>query len=72
MPEETNVEQVRARFGATAERVAEHAGEQVDMVREQLRSFVAPRGDERAHAIDSSAAAASATRGERGDTGVGR
>jgi ubiquinone/menaquinone biosynthesis C-methylase UbiE len=48
MPEEANVEQVRARFGATAERVAEHAGEQVDMVREQLRSFVAPRGDERA------------------------
>jgi SAM-dependent methyltransferase len=48
MPEETNLEQVRARFGATAERVAEHAGEQVEMVREQLRSFVAPRGDERA------------------------
>ena len=48
MPDETNVEQVRARFGATAERVAEHAGEQVDMVRELLRSFVAPRGDERA------------------------
>jgi ubiquinone/menaquinone biosynthesis C-methylase UbiE len=48
MPEETNVEQVRARFGATAERVAEHSGEQVEMVREQLRSFVAPRGDERA------------------------
>jgi len=48
MPEGTNVEQVRARFGATAERVAEHAEQQVDMVREQLRSFVAPRGDERA------------------------
>src|SRR5512133_3477270 len=48
MPEESNVEQVRARFGATAERVAEHAGEQVELVREQLRSFVAPRGDERA------------------------
>jgi SAM-dependent methyltransferase len=48
MPEETNLEQVRARFGATAERVAEHAGAQVELVREQLRSFVAPRGDERA------------------------
>jgi ubiquinone/menaquinone biosynthesis C-methylase UbiE len=48
MPEETNVEQVRARFGATADRVAEHAGEQVELVREQLRSFVGPRGDERA------------------------
>jgi ubiquinone/menaquinone biosynthesis C-methylase UbiE len=48
MPDETNLEQVRARFGATAERVAEHAGEQVELVREQLRSFVTPRGDERA------------------------
>lgn len=48
MPEGTNVEQVRARFGATAERVAEHAEQQVEMVRDQLRSFVAPRGDERA------------------------
>jgi ubiquinone/menaquinone biosynthesis C-methylase UbiE len=47
-PDPSNVEQVRARFGATAERVAEHAGEQVELVREQLRSFVAPRGDERA------------------------
>jgi len=48
MPEGTNVEQVRARFGATADRVAEHAEQQVEMVRDQLRSFVAPRGDERA------------------------
>jgi SAM-dependent methyltransferase len=48
MPEGTNVEQVRARFGATAERVAEHAEQQVELVRDQLRSFVAPRGDERA------------------------
>jgi SAM-dependent methyltransferase len=48
MPEETNVEQVRARFGATAERVAEHADQQVETVREQLRTFVIPRGDERA------------------------
>ena len=48
MPEHTNVEDVRARFGATAERVAEHAGQQVAIVREQLRSFVAPTGDERA------------------------
>src|ERR687887_2185135 len=48
MPEGTNVDDVRARFGATADRVAEHAGQQVVMVREQLESFVAPRGDERA------------------------
>jgi ubiquinone/menaquinone biosynthesis C-methylase UbiE len=47
MPEQ-NVDEVRARFGATAERVAEHAERQVEMVREQLRSFVAPNGDERA------------------------
>jgi ubiquinone/menaquinone biosynthesis C-methylase UbiE len=48
MPERSNVDEVRARFGATAERVAEHAGQQVELVREQLRSFVMPRGDERA------------------------
>src|SRR5919198_2606601 len=48
MPEGTNVDDVRARFGATADRVAEHAGQQVVMVREQLESFVAPTGDERA------------------------
>src|SRR2546423_2070716 len=48
MPDSTNVEQVRARFGATADRVAEHAAQQVEMVREQLESFVQPNGDERA------------------------
>src|SRR5438270_13445929 len=47
MPE-PNVDQVRARFAATADRVAEHAGQQMEMVREQLRSFLAPSGDERA------------------------
>src|SRR5438132_6528227 len=48
MPEGANLDQVRARFGATADRVAEHAGQQVEMVREQLRSFITPSGDERA------------------------
>ena len=48
MPEGTNVEQVRARFAATADRVAEHALQQVDLVREQLQSFVQPNGDEQA------------------------
>jgi len=48
MPEQTNVDEVRARFGATAERVAEHAEQQVEAVREQLRTFVIPLGDERA------------------------
>jgi ubiquinone/menaquinone biosynthesis C-methylase UbiE len=48
MAEGSNVHEVRARFGATAERVAEHAGRQVELVRDQLRSFVLPRGDERA------------------------
>jgi ubiquinone/menaquinone biosynthesis C-methylase UbiE len=48
MPERTNADEVRARFGATAERVAEHAEQQVEMVRDQLRTFVAPSGDERA------------------------
>jgi ubiquinone/menaquinone biosynthesis C-methylase UbiE len=48
MAERTNVDDVRARFGATADRVAEHAQEQVEMVRKQLESFVLPRGDERA------------------------
>src|SRR5438094_7947169 len=49
--ERSNVDEVRARFGATAERVAEHTERQIETVREQLRSFVAPTGDERA--IDS-------------------
>lgn len=43
-----NVDDVRARFGATAERVADHAERQVEMVRDQVRDFVSPRGDERA------------------------
>jgi ubiquinone/menaquinone biosynthesis C-methylase UbiE len=47
MPEQ-NLDDVRARFGATADLVAEHAAQQVGRVREQLRSFVAPTGDERA------------------------
>src|SRR6266516_3674378 len=48
MPEQTNVDEVRARFVATAERVAAHAEQQVETVREQLRTFVIPRGNERA------------------------
>lgn len=49
MPEsESNAEQVRSRFGATAELVADHAAQQIEMVRGQLASFVAPSGDERA------------------------
>jgi tRNA/tmRNA/rRNA uracil-C5-methylase (TrmA/RlmC/RlmD family) len=49
MPEsESNVDQVRSRFACTAELVAAHAAGQVEMVREQLSSFVAPSGTERA------------------------
>jgi ubiquinone/menaquinone biosynthesis C-methylase UbiE len=48
MAEGANLDEVRARFGATAERVAEHAGQQIETVREQLRTFVVPRGGERA------------------------
>src|SRR5882762_6354568 len=49
MPEPgSNVDDVRARFGATADRVADHARQQIENVREQLRVFVAPKGDERA------------------------
>jgi ubiquinone/menaquinone biosynthesis C-methylase UbiE len=52
MPESSsNVDDVRARFGATAERVADHARQQIETVREELRTFVAPDGNERA--IDS-------------------
>src|SRR5438552_16625256 len=47
MPERSNVEDVRARFAATADQVAEHAAQQIELVRDQLRSFVAPNGDER-------------------------
>src|SRR6266436_7474759 len=50
MPE-SNIDDVRARFGATAERVADHSRQQIETVREQVRTFVAPTGDERA--IDS-------------------
>jgi SAM-dependent methyltransferase len=48
MPERTNADEVRARFGATASSVAEHAEQQVEKVREQLQAFVVPSGDERA------------------------
>ena len=48
MADGSNADEVRARFGATAERVAQHAQEQIELVRYQLRSFVIPRGDERA------------------------
>jgi SAM-dependent methyltransferase len=44
----SNIDDVRARFGATAARVAEHGAAQVELVREQLRTFVQPSGDERA------------------------
>jgi ubiquinone/menaquinone biosynthesis C-methylase UbiE len=47
MPE-SNVDDVRKRFGETAELVADHAVRQIETVREQLRTFVAPSGDERA------------------------
>jgi ubiquinone/menaquinone biosynthesis C-methylase UbiE len=48
MPDSGNVEKVRERFAATADSVAEHAQQQVEIVRKQLESFVVPRGDERA------------------------
>ena len=47
MPE-SNIDDVRSRFGATAELVADHAAGQIAMVREQVSSFVAPSGSERA------------------------
>jgi ubiquinone/menaquinone biosynthesis C-methylase UbiE len=47
MPE-SNIDDVRSRFGATAELVADHAAGQIAMVREQISSFVAPSGNERA------------------------
>jgi ubiquinone/menaquinone biosynthesis C-methylase UbiE len=47
MPE-SNIDDVKSRFGATAALVADHAAGQVAMVREQISSFVAPSGDERA------------------------
>jgi SAM-dependent methyltransferase len=45
---ESNLGEVRARFGRTAERVADHAERQVELVRDELRSFLVPSGDERA------------------------
>jgi SAM-dependent methyltransferase len=42
------VDPVRARFSATAARVAERAERELEPVREQLVRLVAPRGDERA------------------------
>jgi ubiquinone/menaquinone biosynthesis C-methylase UbiE len=45
---ESNVDEVRSRFGETAELVAGHAEHQVELVREQLREFVMPSGEERA------------------------
>lgn len=44
----THDDAVRERFAATAGRVADHAARQVEVVREQLREFVAPSGAERA------------------------
>ena len=38
---------VRTRFGETAEAVAEHAAQQVDRVREELREFLPLTGEER-------------------------
>jgi ubiquinone/menaquinone biosynthesis C-methylase UbiE len=46
----SNAEEVRARFGATASLVAEHAQQQVELVRDQVRSFILPSGHE--HALD--------------------
>ena len=36
MPE-SNIDDVRSRFGATAEMVAQHSEQQIETVREQLR-----------------------------------
>ena len=44
----THDDAVRARFVATADRVAEHAGRQIEAVRTELAAFLAPSGDERA------------------------
>jgi len=44
----TNLDDVRARFAATAERVAEHSLRQVDAVRDELRALFSPTGSERA------------------------
>jgi|SRR5215210_1990432 len=47
MPE-SNIDDVRSRFGATAGLVADHAAQQIELVREQLIAFVSPSGNERA------------------------
>jgi ubiquinone/menaquinone biosynthesis C-methylase UbiE len=44
----TNVDDVRARFAATADRVAAHSLQQVERVRGELERLFAPAGDERA------------------------
>jgi len=36
----TNVDDVRERFGRTADRVAAHSAEQIDTVREELRALL--------------------------------
>jgi ubiquinone/menaquinone biosynthesis C-methylase UbiE len=43
----TNIDDVRARFAATADRVAEHSLRQVDAVRSELQALFAPTGGER-------------------------
>ena len=53
----SNLDDVRARFGETAAQVAEHGAAQVEMVREQLRSFVIPAGNERAIDVGTGAGA---------------
>jgi ubiquinone/menaquinone biosynthesis C-methylase UbiE len=48
MPDESrHSEAVKQRFGATADRVAEHAARHVEEVRNELRPFLVLRGDER-------------------------
>jgi ubiquinone/menaquinone biosynthesis C-methylase UbiE len=42
-----NTDEVRARFAATADRVAAHADERAERLAEQVRQFLEPRGDER-------------------------
>jgi SAM-dependent methyltransferase len=44
----TNIDDVRERFGATAERVAQHAARHIETVREELRSLIDFNGHERA------------------------
>ena len=43
----TNLDDVHARFGATAERYAEHAAHQIESVREEVRALVSFEGGER-------------------------